>query len=111
MKKIILSIVILTMLVMSVSTVFAKGPYKAVGKNPNLIDFNHLWATALDLTTADGKFVQWFHDKQYVCQCTDGMNPDAIASKQSEGWTLWNPSTTDPRYEWCPNHKFIYRMT
>ena len=112
MKKLALLGVIIIFLITLVGTgtAMAIGPYKAIGKNPNLNNFDLIWPTALDLkTNPDGDFVQWFHDVHYICQCTDGMNPDAIASKLSEGWKLWYPDpVNDPRYEWCS--EYIYKM-
>ncbi|MBZ9577695.1 hypothetical protein KJA13_01515 [Patescibacteria group bacterium] len=113
MKKLILFGAIAVFLMASIGTVVAKGPYNpnAIDKNPNLNDFSEIWPTALDLqTNLDGDFVQWFHNRHYICQCTDGMNPDAIASKLSEGWFIWHPATDDPRYEWCSNHEYIIKM-
>lgn len=109
MKKLILFGAIAVFLLTSVGIVAAKGPYKAIGKNPNLNDFSEIWPTALDLqTNPDGDFVQWYRGRHYICQCTDGMNSDAIASKLSEGWFIWHPATDDPRHEWCS--EYIIKM-
>lgn len=115
MKKLILFGIIAAFLVVLVGTAVAKGPYNqnAINKNPNLYDFSSRWSTALDLqTNPDGDFVQWFHNRHYICQCTDGMNSDAIVSKKSEGWFIWHPadSDSDPRYDWCSNHEYIIKM-
>ncbi len=113
MKKAIIALLVLAILVMSVSVVMAKGPYKSLAHRKDgehvLTDFA---GDALDIKNKGGeKFVQWFNGKQYVCQCTDGMNPGAIASKQSDDWFLWTwIQSTDPRYNWCPEtHLFICR--
>lgn len=98
-------------LMASVGIAAAKGPYNAnaIGKNPNINDYSDHWPTALDLkTNADGDFVQWYRNRHYICQCTDGVNPDAINSKLSEGWFIWHPAESDPRYEWCS--EYIIKM-
>jgi len=111
MKNKIIALLIGALTVMPVAA-FAKGPYKSLAHRK---DVGHILTNfagdALDIKNKNGeKFVQWYRGDHYVCQCTDGMNLDAIASKQSEGWQIWHPSTTDPRYEWCPNHEFIYKI-
>ena len=111
MKRLVLLGVITIFLITLVGTgtVMAMGPYKAIGKNPNLNDFSDKWPTALDLqTNPNGDFVQWYQNRHYICQCTDGMNPDAIASKLSEGWFIWHPAENDPRHDWCS--EYIIKM-
>lgn len=109
MKKVILFGIVTLSLLASIGIAAAKGPYKAIGKNPNLYDYNDFWSTALDLkTNLDGDFVQWYQNKHYICQCTDGMNEDAISDKSSEGWFIWHPATSDPRYGWC--NEYIIKM-
>lgn len=119
MKKILMALFVISVLVMSANIVMAKGPYKSLDHRQDGVSSNgttHIledWlGDALEIKNKNGeKFVQWFNGKQYVVHCTAGMNPDAIASKVSEGWKLWNPGPTDPRDGWCPdNEPFIYRM-
>ena len=115
MKKLLITLIVF---VMAMTIVMAIGPYNSLkhrqdGVSPD--GSTHVLANwlgdALELKNKGGeKFVQWFNGKQYIVHCTDGMNPDAIDSKLGEGWTIWHPSTSDPRYDWCPNHEFIYRM-
>jgi len=111
MKKLIilLGVIVFLITLLGTGTAIADGPYKAVDKNPNLYNYDYLWKTALDLkTNPGGDFVQWFRDDHYICQCTDGINPDAIASKISEGWFIWHPAESDPRYLWCS--EYIIKM-
>ncbi len=106
MKKLVLLGVITIFLItlLGTGTAMAIGPYKAIGKNPNIIPFPELSLK----TNPDGDFVEWFHNKHYICQCTKDMNPDAIVSKLSEGWIIWQPAEDDPRYEWCK--EYIYKI-
>ncbi|GAH87057.1 unnamed protein product [marine sediment metagenome] len=113
MKKLALLGVIIIFLItlLGSGTAMAIGPYKAIGKNPNLYDFGYMGGDALDLqTNPDGDFVQWYFNKQELCQCTDGMNPDAIESKLNAGWILWHPLAGDPRYGWCIGNEYIYKI-
>jgi len=108
-KLVLLGIIIFLITLLGTGTAMAIGPYKAIGKNPNLYDFSYMGGSALDLqTNPDGDFVQWYFNRHYICQCTDGMNPDAIDSKISEGWIIWHPAESDPRFQWC--NEYIYKM-
>lgn len=105
MKKVLMSLLVFLLMA---TVVFGGGPYNAIGKNPNLIDFSGLWPTALDLRTNGEDFVQWYRGRHYICQCTADMNPDAVASKLGEGWVLWHPAADDPRFGWC--QEYIYKI-
>ncbi|MBA7493087.1 hypothetical protein ES702_03642 [subsurface metagenome] len=114
MKKLVLLVVIIIFLITLVGTgtAMAIGPYKAIYKNPNLEE--GIYGDMLLLqTNPDGYFVQWFEwhgYKHFILQCTDGMNPDAIASKLSEGWVEWSPgNVSDPRYDPCNGNEYIYK--
>jgi len=108
-KLILLGVIVFLITLVGTGTAMADGPYKAIGKNPNLYDFSYMGGAALDLqTNPDGDFVQWYFGRHYICQCTDDMNPDAIASKISEGWFIWHPKVGDPRLDWCS--EYIIKM-
>lgn len=112
-KSILLGVIIIFLItLLGTGTAMAIGPYKAIDKNPNLYDLSGRWPTALVLkTNPDGDFVQWYKDRHYIFQCTDCMNPDAIESKLSEGWTLWSPADKSYiRYDWCSGNEYIRKM-
>ena len=118
MKNKIIALLIGMLTIMPVAA-FAKGPYKSLDHRNDGVSTDgstHIlanWAaqTALEIKNKGGeKFVQWYRGRHSIWQCTEGMNPDAIQSKLDEGWKLWSPGTSDPRYDWCGNNIFIGKV-
>lgn len=117
-KTILLGIITVALL-MSVGTVIA-APYNSLAHRQDGVSADgttHVLANwlpnplgnALEIKNQDGqKFVQWWEGVHCVCQCTDGMNPDALQSKLNDGWVQWTAGSGDPRYDWCPySHTFV----
>ena len=119
MKEKIIALLIGVLTVMPV-VALAKGPYNSLDHRQDGVDsvgttkhvlanwLSHPQGDALEIKNKNGEiFVQWWRGVHCVCQCTEGMNLNAKASKLSDGWLLWSPGTSDPRYGWCGSHEFV----